>query len=451
MVVSIDETMRRLHRLYRDSYWAVGGFETGDYLVKAYFEHQDKFEYRKAVSLYSNFYQTSVDANLLPIFEATKRIYAEEDSHPMYDLLIEDVDGLGTDFDSFMKESSIEADVYGSIILLPDRDPVENSSKADDLAGNDLPYILRFNPLDLVEYELLGGKRVVYFVWPDYNENGEQIYNAYYYGKIYSNIEPVGLNGKFSPKIEGIETFGTAQLLTTNTSYSPFFLPSPKYSAIAKAGKSHFQIVSLTQYQSVTSTISVMDYPGDLGDDKIKMDQQTIIETDPESTRGIEFKTPENTMERLRDEADAIKVDIFTQANLSILFTDSSASGEAKKMSDGIRVSLLKGKSKKIARIDNKIMGEMLAGIGLDPKKYVASYPNDFESMTLSQTILDNAEILNMNPAAQNRVKIMINTFDAKFPNATDAERQAYISAEVSNIDNEVPKSGNEDTETGDE
>lgn len=442
MIVTVDQEKQRL---YRDAYFATGGFENGKYLVKTEVETAEKYEYRQSMGSYSNFYQVSVDANLLPIFDDVKRGYnvgEGQEANPQYELLVDDIDGNGTDLDTFLEEAGIEADYSGAIITLQNSTGGSNSSREDDLNGSNYPYVTKYTQLDIVEYELDGRLNIIYFTYPYTDEYNATKYNSYYYNKeekqayMYKDTTPVGFGGKFNPTGDFDLLDHKAKVLATNTQFDPNYLPNPKYASIVQSSKSHYQLTSLMQYQALTSTVSIMDFPGQLSPEGVVVTEQTIIQNEHE-TRGIEFKTPENTMERLRDEADALKKDIFTVANLSILFTDASASGESKKMSDNIRVQQLKPKSNAISRFDKMMMKDLLSTIGLDYRKYEVAYPADFESMTLSQTILDNIAMLDMGLSPDNEVLIKVDTMLSKFPNLTDGQKQNVIASEMSNVSEE--------------
>lgn len=448
MIIQVDEAKQKL---FRDAYFGIGGFANGAYLVHPSSESEERFDYRQSVAMYSNYYQMSVDSNLVDIFAGVERGLFQDNNkvdNKIYAQWAENCDGNGTTFEDFIENAFIDGDYTGWVVVYQDAPEIVASNRLGLEQGEGLPFLNKLTPSDIVEYELNGELNLNYFAYAYFDNNSDIKYNAYFDNKIYKDVELVGLKGSITEALAGKEGFDIPFkpiVITTSLSSNPYTLPDPSYSTIARNSRTLYQVESLIQFQALQTSLSILMYPGKIPEGGISFNENTILEYDAESNNVPEFKAPTNTMERLQQEAERIKVGMLMQANLSILLTDSGASGDAKKWSDGLRMQGLKNKSGIAQRIDSKINRQILDTFKLSPDLYVANYPKDFESMTVTQSLEDYQLLLDMNPSVENTTLIVTNAMLEKFSGSTGMVKQQIIASESSNRAREVENGDDED------
>ena len=164
--------------LYHDAYWGEGGFATGGYLVPHPLEktttgdsitYSTSFQARQELAWYLNYCAYLVDAKHSHLFKKT--IIRKATNTGLGDWM-EDVDGRGTKFGSYLKEVQRDAQIYGHMVVSMDRPFSEQLAakeksvgyvtKGDEKALGIHPYLHSADPTEMVDWAL---DRVGNFLW----------------------------------------------------------------------------------------------------------------------------------------------------------------------------------------------------------------------------------------------------------------------------------------------
>lgn len=139
--------------LLDDSYSGSGGYEGGSYLIPHPRETAQKYNNRQRMSYYCNYVKPVVDAHVNPIFNTLpQRSYS---SNTIFEKFLEDVDGKGTDLNSFMKKAAHRAKLKGTIFIVVDNEYIDTEkpiSVKRALEKRIYPYLYLVNPENIVSF-----------------------------------------------------------------------------------------------------------------------------------------------------------------------------------------------------------------------------------------------------------------------------------------------------------
>jgi hypothetical protein len=161
-------TWTRTWKILLDAYDGTGGFLTGSYIWRFPRELQEKYEQRAEQARYHNFVETLVDLYVRYVFSQKVVRSAEDDGLTAW---WADVDGRGTDIESFLRGALAEALASGHSGILMDKAQAVplGPAKADDPTGE--PYLVRYAPLDIRDWQvtrdLLEAVKLVEPIAPD--------------------------------------------------------------------------------------------------------------------------------------------------------------------------------------------------------------------------------------------------------------------------------------------
>lgn len=420
-------------QLLKDAYWSIGGFKTGNYLQKAPKEATDKFTYRKEVTNYSNFTRPSVNNNLLDIFNGI----TQSTDNDIANQFLMDCDGNGTSYNDFNRVSAIKADLYGWVIHMLDT-PVEQPDSVSEMKKErTFPRLYRLDPLDVIEYELVDNGKLHYFAWSSVDSEGDTVYSIYYEGKIYNDTLPLGVDSSLTPaelsRKEGRAVVAPPVVLTFNVAPDNNVLPVSSYLSVVYTNKAIYQLESLIQYQGLITSFSVLVYPGKLGPKGLIFGENNILQIPSDTANKAEYLTPENTLERLREQINELRENIFISADLNLLYTSGTVSDAAKKRSDSLRQRVLKSKSSRMSNIDKLLMSYFFDIIKATDD-YSTSYPTDFESLTLSQRIVDAQNILELGISKENVVRVRNDILQQYFASSSEQDKSDIEDAEIEHM-----------------
>ena len=171
-------------RFYLDSYEGGEDYLQAGYLFRHAKENEDSFQDRIKRSYYYNFCRTVVNTYVAHIFRNSTAIHRHADL-PDYQKLLEDVDLMGNDMNTFMREQAAPAaQIFGHVHILVDKPKVEGQlkSKAEKAYLGIRPYLMLVYPQSLVDYRL---DRLGNFLWARIEELGPEEENPFYNAEAY--------------------------------------------------------------------------------------------------------------------------------------------------------------------------------------------------------------------------------------------------------------------------
>ena len=164
------------------SYFGNGGYADGEYLIPHRREDLIAFNVRKAKARFINDFRAIINGHVTPIFRGNPtRVWNENISEQESDAIkqfLEDCDGGGTSYHSFLKKTARAARTYGSAFVLEDRAPVQNVITRAELSDrNNLPFLFLITPDRIVEVVMNERGQVTYIKWITYAEDPKTINN----------------------------------------------------------------------------------------------------------------------------------------------------------------------------------------------------------------------------------------------------------------------------------
>lgn len=142
----------RDYDLLYDAYTGSGGFLDGSYLFQHKREDVMDFAIRKQQARYSNFTRVIVNSLVNPIFKKT--IIRDYDGNDMLDAFVEDVDGLGTSLNTFMRKAAKWARLYSKVFIVMDNFTEEQmaANQQDAIERRQFPYLYVVRPNQVTDY-----------------------------------------------------------------------------------------------------------------------------------------------------------------------------------------------------------------------------------------------------------------------------------------------------------
>ena len=141
IVLLTNSLSDRDYDLLYDAYTGSGGFLDGSYLFQHKREDVMDFAIRKQQARYSNFTRVIVNSLVNPIFKKT--IIRDYDGNDMLDAFVEDVDGLGTSLNTFMRKAAKWARLYSKVFIVMDNFTEEQmaANQQDAIERRQFPYL----------------------------------------------------------------------------------------------------------------------------------------------------------------------------------------------------------------------------------------------------------------------------------------------------------------------
>ena len=126
------------YKLCWDAYTGLGGFETGEYLVKYPRETEEKYERRKKLAVYPNYIKKIVDTYVGALF----RVEPVRDfgTNTEYEEFCKNVDLRGTDIDDFMRNIAKLTLIYGTVFVIVDKPRANVLTRAHEKEAKISPY-----------------------------------------------------------------------------------------------------------------------------------------------------------------------------------------------------------------------------------------------------------------------------------------------------------------------
>ncbi|WP_295441511.1 hypothetical protein [uncultured Thiodictyon sp.] len=132
-----------------DAYTGLGGFRSGDYLVRHPRELDDKYKARKELATYRNYCRKVLGAYVGTLFSAPAKRTGDA---PAWVALQANADGVGGPIESVMRRALLLSMLVGTVYLVVDRPAGQARTRADELAR--APYVVIRRPTDVAALAL---------------------------------------------------------------------------------------------------------------------------------------------------------------------------------------------------------------------------------------------------------------------------------------------------------
>ena len=129
-----------MYKLLRDAYEGMGGFLDGSYLRKHDREAAGKYNQRRELAYYLNYFKPCVDAHVAPIFKTLAIRDYKGTGAASWEIFAGDVDFKGTQLKDLMKQAALKAKINGVSFIVMDR--AEDATTLEALEENrqTIPY-----------------------------------------------------------------------------------------------------------------------------------------------------------------------------------------------------------------------------------------------------------------------------------------------------------------------
>ena len=145
--VKIDE-----YTLLRDAYHGNGIFSYGKGIQQHARESIDNYIKRQSLAYYWNYTRPVVDATVDPIFkDEIKREYKD---NVLFNLFLENADHAGTRLQEYMRRVAVMAKLYGVVYVLVNNSESVATTKHEDIASGNYPFVTEILPSDVVSWKL---------------------------------------------------------------------------------------------------------------------------------------------------------------------------------------------------------------------------------------------------------------------------------------------------------
>lgn len=380
-----------IYRLLRDSYESMGGFLDGGYLLQHKRESNEKYEKRKELSYYLNYFKPCIDAHISPIFKTLAYRDYKGAGATAWQKFIEDVDFRGTKIKDLMKQAAHEAKLNGVAFLVMDKEldvnPVTLANLEED--RNNIPYVFVVSPGRVDEIIMDKHGRIISFEYeePDmYQENavarrtftpeGWKLEDS---NGTHSNLWDLGCVPVIpipSKMVEG--------------NFNP--LPPSEFLAIAKTNKIIFNMCSWLNEILANQTFSVLTYPS-TSNDSLVIGTSNALGYPADATHEPKFIAPSaDPATIISNQITKLQEECYRMAGVvNVTGVRSEMSGVAKQwdyeqtnqtLADF--ADILENAERQLARLFMRFTGMEF--------EYTVSYPSDFTVSDIT-TELNNAEI----------------------------------------------------------
>ncbi len=144
------DDLQNLWQFLYDSYTGLGGYRTGEYLIRHKRESDEKYERRKRLAYYPNFVKKIVDTFTAQVFKRPPQRQLTKE----YELFVNDVDKTGTYIDDFMRRALKLSLIFGTVFIIVDKPSEEARTKQEEIERKLLPYATIRLPNQVEDYEL---------------------------------------------------------------------------------------------------------------------------------------------------------------------------------------------------------------------------------------------------------------------------------------------------------
>ena len=387
----MKNSQQELYKLLRDSYEGMGGYIDGSYLRKHERETEQKYQQRKELAYYLNYFKPCIDAHIAPIFKNLAIRDWKGAGATSWEIFINDIDFKGTKIKDFMKQVAHKSKINGTCFIAVDRaeDIGELSLAALEENRNNLPYAFIIDPISIEEIEIDKFGRITKFVYLERDANSEE--QAARRTLTIDGWELKDSKGthKGQWNLDCVPVIPVPSK-NDNENFNP--LPPSEFISIAKTNRAIYNMTSWLNDILLNQTFSVLVYPSN-SSDKLILGTNNALGFPSEASHEPKFIAPAaDPANILHAEIDRLQQECYRMAGVvNVTGVKSEQSGIAKAW-DFERTNQILSDFADILENTELKLADLFQRFTKVDFEYTVNYPNDF-SIADVQTELANAEI----------------------------------------------------------
>lgn len=411
------------YNLLKDAYFGTGGFANGGYLSRHKRESTEDYQARRAAAYYQNYFAPIVNALVDPIFKkAPMRDYQSSIDDIVRDFL-QDVDGSGTDMDTFMKRAAIMAKIYGVSFIIVDMARDANAQNMQDLRKRRVyPYLRVTGPQEINgnTYGLDARGNLTYIEFRETAKinDGAVAYRYCRYGldgwKITGDDKIENAQGSYHlGRVPVIPVF--SRMLEQKT-----MMPESDMSSIATMAKALYNHCSWLSEILRNQTFPLMTIPS-LDAKEIVVGNNNALGYSPDSTHEPKFIAPSSDPANiLQKQIGIIVQEMYRMASLSYMQSESAktSSGVARQWEFERTNQQLANFAANISRAEELVM-QVFAHYLNTEITYTVTYPDDFGVADVEDDIKQAQEVLDLDLTPGIKKEVLKKVLAAYCPNLT--------------------------------
>lgn len=380
-----------LYKMLEDGYEGCGGFLDGSYLTQHPREEGRKYDMRRKLAYYLNYLAPCVNAHVSPIFKTMAVRDWKGAGADLWTTFSNDVDFLGTNIQSLMKQAAQSAKLQGIAYIVMDRaqGQTEDMRIADlEVDRNNLPYAYVVNLNAVKEICLDHYGRITKFVFAEPDGYEERAMATRTMKLDGWELEDSKGHHSGAWNLGGVPVIPL--MSRARNTHNPF--PPSEFLSVAKTNLAIYNMCSWLSDILVNQTFSVLTYPSN-DPDNIDLGTNNALSYPPESSHAPAFiAPPDGPANVLAAHITTLQQEIYRMA-VVVNVTGSSKlqSGQAKAWDYEATNQILSDFADIVEAAEMKVarLFSIWTGVQLE---YSVNYPNDFKISEVEQE-LANAEI----------------------------------------------------------
>lgn len=384
-----------MYKLLHDAYFHEGMFDRGGALIRFPRESTLNYKHRQKQAYYLNYVGPIVDGSVTPVFkDEIKRNYRDTDKFKMF---IDDVDRLGTSFQTFMRRNAILAKLYGVIYVLVNNSMADGLTDADNLANRSLPYLTCITPEQIEQWLFDESGHIKEFTYRVQmkDENG-WIIRYYTWTKdmwrVADETKQVIESGPNALGVVPIVQWFGRDTDPTN------MLPTSEFYAIAQTNKHIYNLCSLLSQISHEQTFNVLTLPsiGQVAD--VTIGTNNVLAYPDTASHAPAFISPDSGPATIiMEQIQTLISEMYRMSGLnSVIGVESTKSGVAKQWdfeNTNQKLADFAGQCEKVERAIIRLY-ELWTNENID---YVCEYQRDFKINDVADCLSQAQQAIDFN------------------------------------------------------
>lgn len=327
---SIDE-----YTLLRDAYHGNGMFSYGKGIQRHARESIDNYIKRQSLAYYWNYTRPVVDATVDPIFkDEIKREYKD---NVLFNLFLENADHAGTRLQEYMRRVAVMAKLYGVVYVLLNNSESVATTKHEDIASGNYPFVTEILPSDVVSWKLDENGAISEFVFRqvgEFTEAGKQYIYHRWDSETWSIHKTLTMNAD-DVIHQGVHGLGVVPIVQWFGRATPpnVIKPPSEFISIAQTNYSLYQLCSWHTQLLVDQAFSILTFPDDGNmTDNLTIGTDNLLAYPAESSKAPAFISPDaSPANMLTDQMDRHIQEIYRMSGMdSVVGVQTAKSGVAK-------------------------------------------------------------------------------------------------------------------------
>jgi len=308
MKVNVD--LRNLHTLCVDSYLGIGGYLDGSYLQE--FAREENFDARLQNSYYENQIIGMVTSATAPIFgDKVQRTYDTE----IYKSFCQNVDMIGTDLTTFLKECSTYHTLLGNVFIVMDNVESPSTTVGSAIKNRDYPFLYKKLPHEMksVKVDRFGGVEKATFSLGKREINGKE---TECFRTVSNGAQCDWYTGDDKKRVDIGETIQGTRIIMTGTE----IMPVPPFLSLCQIARTIYNMDSEQRDLERAQAFSLLQLPSDMPEKATKIGVHNVLYVGNEGTRDAKYVSPDaQILQTLGISSDRMTVRMKDQArNLGI-------------------------------------------------------------------------------------------------------------------------------------